>query len=183
MRRARLDLGPSIPGWMLRAAILPVAFAGAAGLTAPTGWVITAVCIAALGAMFPQTGGTWIAAAMLPLFVLFFPVDHGRAAVAVAAVHLLHVLAGLSLVVRMRTIVALRALLPTVRRFVIIQLVAQSALAFVLLVPTGGSAAWAAIVGACAVLALAVGAVIAARERPSGAPAHSRRGADVGGPS
>lgn len=183
MRRARLDIGPAIPGWALRAAIVLVAVAAAWGMEAPTGWMVALAAVAALGAVSAHTGGAWMAAGMLALLLLLLPFDHGRAAITVAAVHLLHVLAALTLVVRMRTRIAWRALAPTVRRFVLIQLIAQSLLACVLLVPTGGGAPWAAIVGALTVLLLAIGGLFLTRDGADAGAVRPAGGADVGGPS
>ena len=183
MRRARLDIGPAAPGWMLRFLIVGIAAAAVAGVGAPTGWVVVVAVVAMLGAVVPQTGAGWMAAAVVVLLLLVLPAEYARAVVAVVAVHALHALTALSLVVKARARVSVKVLLPVGRRFILIQLIAQSALACVLLIPAGGGAAWAAIVGAGAVLLLAIGALILMSRSDVSREVHSAGGADVGGPS
>lgn len=182
-RRRGFHVGPRAPGWVVRALLVLVAAVSAWGLAAPVGWWIAITVLAALGAVLPQTAGAWIAASGLCLILLFLPPDHARAAVAVASVHAIHVLASLSFVVGMRTIVSLRALLPSVRRYLGVQVVAQLLLAAAMLVPAGGGLAWAAVVGAIAVLALAVGLVLEAQRARIVMRVHRRSRASVGGPS
>lgn len=175
-RRHHIDAGPWLPGWLLRALLIVVAISASLLLDAPIGWTVAAAGLAVLGALVPRTGAVWMVAGALILLMLFLPPAHARAAVVVAAVPLLHSLGALSFVVGARTRVVVRALVPMIGRYLAIQILAQVALAAVLLIPTGGSLPWAAIAGACAVAGLALAAVVQQRR----SAAHR---ADVGGPS
>jgi len=149
-------LGAAIPGYALGGLAVAVAVTGALLLSAPAGWVAIVGMLSLVGALWPQTGGGWFAAAGLVVVLLLNEPDPGRAAVAIAAVHLLHVLAALAAVVPLRAQVAVRALIPTGIRFAGIQAICQGAHLAVHLLPRGPAVPAAALAGAGAVLLLAV---------------------------
>lgn len=153
-----LLIGRAVPGALIRAAGAGVSIVGAWLVGAPLFWIAVAAVAAVVGAIVPRTMFAWIALAVIPVALILQPSDLPRTCVAIAALHLGHVLATLSGVVSLRSRVALRALVPTARRVVIVQLVAQAAavLSFAIPAADGRGAAWIAPVGALAVAATAV---------------------------
>ncbi|GGD41281.1 hypothetical protein GCM10010915_22780 [Microbacterium faecale] len=153
-----LLIGRAVPGALIRAASAGVSIAGVWLVGAPLFWIAVAAVAAVVGAIVPRTMFAWIALAALPVALTLQSPDLGHTCVAVAALHLGHVLATLSGVVSLRSRVALRALIPTARRVLIVQVVAQAAALFAFAIPAadGRGAAWIAPVGALAVAATAV---------------------------
>ncbi|GGF33008.1 hypothetical protein GCM10010922_05090 [Microbacterium sorbitolivorans] len=157
MSRDELAIGAAIPGFALR--ILGVAVvAGAALALQPAPFLqIASIVLAVAGAVFPRTGLSWVALLVVPLALLVGDASPARTAIAIAAVHLGHVLATLCLAIPGRSRAALAALAPTARRWIGVQLVSQVVAAAILLVPRadGSGLAWAAPIGAIAVAGLA----------------------------
>ncbi|WP_309066298.1 hypothetical protein [Microbacterium sp.] len=152
----RVSTGPSAPGAVFAAAAVLVAFAAAHLLGAPGFWLAAAPALCALGTLVPRTWGVWLGAVALLVVLIVREPDAGRAAAAVAAVHLLHVLGALLQVAGPRDRIVLAALAPTAVRFAIVQGVSQVAL---FLVTVASDAAptvpLAAVAGGGAALALA----------------------------
>ncbi|MFD5215164.1 hypothetical protein [Microbacterium sp. NPDC058345] len=155
-RNDTFSLGPAIPGHTLRAVAIGVAVGAAILLSAPVGWVVVIGLVCAVGAVWPQTAGVWLAAAGAGLMLLLNEPHPARAAVAIAAVHLLHVLASLTSVIPMRAAVSLRALAPTGIRFAWMQGIGQAASLVVHLLPRGPAVPFAVLAGAGASLTVGV---------------------------
>ncbi|GGO61050.1 hypothetical protein GCM10010910_07940 [Microbacterium nanhaiense] len=158
MRRDQIVIGPAVSGVVLRAAAVAVAAGAAAALQPAPFWQVTLVLVAVAGAVLPRSGMAWVALLVLPVALLAGEVSPWRTAVAIAAVHALHVLASLALAIPARSRVALAALRPTAARWLGVQLVSQLVAAAVLVMPraVGAGIAWAAPVGALAVALLAI---------------------------
>lgn len=157
-RNDRLSIGPRVPGFALRLLAVIVAVAAGLVLDVPSGWLGVILVATIVGGLFPLTAGVWAAAVVLVGAYVLQPPAALPLVVTIAAVHLLHVLGSLSLVVRMSTRVSLRALGPTLARFAVGQIVSQAlgigALALLstddrqpLFVLAGGAAALAVIAG------------------------------------
>ncbi len=148
-----------IPAALLRAmSVLVIAVAAGLLIGYPL-WQGVAVVAALIGAVLPRTLATWIAAACLPFGMLFAEPSPVRTAIAVAVVHLVHVIGSLSLTVPLRSWVSPRALLPSLRRYAAIQVLAQSVVLGVEVLLGGLSAGpipWAAPVGAAVLLGATV---------------------------
>lgn len=153
-----LDIGASVPGLLVRVALVCVVGGGTWLLQPGIGWQVIAVIAAAVGAALPQTGMAWFAMVVVPMALITQPIDLGRACLAVLVVHLGHVLATLSLTVPIRSRIALRALRPTAMRFLAAQLVAQVFAIVAVVLPSGDGrgVAWLAPIGAAAVAGAAV---------------------------
>ncbi|MBD3940799.1 hypothetical protein IF188_03670 [Microbacterium sp. NEAU-LLC] len=180
-----------LPAAVLRVLLVAVTAAGAFALVPVPMWRGLAIVAAVVGALLPRSLGGWIGGACVGLGMLLAEPQPAQTAVGVLVVHAIHVLASLSWTVPARSWISVRALVPTLRRFVVIQLVAQSLAFGVAMLTTpedGAGMAWAALAGAV-VLAVAVGfGLYALRRADSSADAvHSPRaggsGADVGGPA
>jgi len=180
-----------VPAVLLRVLLVAVTAAGVMSLVPVPLWRGVAIVAAVIGAVVPRSLAGWLGGGVVGLGMLFADPRPVQTAIAVLVVHAIHVLASLTWTVPALSWISVRALLPTVRRFVSIQLVAQ-ALAFgiaMLVSPvTGAGIAWAALAGAV-VLVVAVGFGLHGLHRADSAAAvvHSaptgRSGADVGGPA
>ncbi|WCD91899.1 hypothetical protein [Microbacterium sp. nov. GSS16] len=158
MRRDEtLRIGPSVSGALLRVLTALMVAASAMAIGAPPVWLGVAAALAVFGALLPSQGGTWLAAGALVIVLLLEGPDGGRAAIVVAAVHALHVLGSLSLVVPASARVSLRALRPTALRFAAMQAVGQIVLHTGMVIPAAGALPLAVIAGAIAALTLALG--------------------------
>jgi hypothetical protein len=185
-----LRIGPAVPGAVLPLLLIVIAVTAGFALQVPIGWVVASGVSAALSGFARMAAGPWLAAAILVVMMLAAEPTLWRTAVVILAVHLLHVLGSLALVVPLRSRVALRALRPTAIRFLLVELVAQAVGAGATLLPVIGGLPIAGLAAAAAVLVLAlVGVRMLAQRRPEGfvvprrpVPASARR-ADVGGPS
>ncbi|WP_309128612.1 hypothetical protein [Microbacterium sp.] len=154
-RNDTVSVGAALPGYSLRAAAFAAAVVGALLLGAPLGWVVVIAVVCATGALWAQTGGVWLAGAALVIVLLLHDPHPGRTAVALAVVHVLHVLAALAAVIPMRATVALRALAPTCIRFAWVQAIGQVIALAVGLMPQSPAAPIAVLAGAGAALLLA----------------------------
>ncbi|PKI93189.1 hypothetical protein CW368_02620 [Actinomycetales bacterium SN12] len=143
-------------GAVLRVLTALVVVAAAMAIGAPPVWLGIAAALALFGALLPSQGGTWLAAGVLLIVLLLDSPDGGRATIVVAAVHALHVLGALSLVVPATARVSLRALRPTALRLAAMQTAGQITLHAGLLIPSAGALPAAVIAGAVAALTLAL---------------------------
>jgi len=125
-RNDSLSIGPSIHGVWLRALTVGIAVAAGAALGLAWGWLGVLLVAALVGVVLPFTAGVWISAVVLIGALLTQPASFATVAITAAAVHALHVLGSLLLVVRVSSRVSLRALAPTAKRFVFIQLFTQA---------------------------------------------------------
>lgn len=153
-----LDIGASVPGVLVRIALVCVVGGGTWLLHPGIGWQIIAVIAVGVGAALPQTGMAWISMIVVPVALIMQPVDLGRACLAVLVLHLGHVLATLSLTMPARSWIALQALRPTAMRFLGAQAVGQVVAIVAVLLPAadGSGTAWLGPIGAAAVVAVAV---------------------------
>lgn len=161
MKDDRIEVGAAVPGWVLR--LLAVVVAAAAMWMLQLPWPLWIACVLGMliGAVRPATFLLWAGLAGVPLSLLLAEPHAGRTAVALLAVHLVHVLASLAQTILAAATVQLRALRPTVARLIGVQLIAQAVAAAAMLLPAPGAhgIAWAAVLGAAAVGALVLGAM------------------------
>ncbi|MDT0157487.1 hypothetical protein Q9R19_07625 [Microbacterium sp. ARD32] len=162
-----LRIGAAVPGAVLPAASLLIAVGGGMLIGAATGWLAMLGAACLLSAFVRAIGGPWLSIAVLVVVLTTSEPAGWRTAVVVLAVHLLHVLGSLALTIPLRARVALRALQPTARRFVVVQLIAQAVGALTWLVPEGRTVPAAVIGASLAVVVLAVGAVRMLRRTPA----------------
>ncbi|MFB8190902.1 hypothetical protein ACFC14_16415 [Microbacterium sp. NPDC055988] len=176
----------------IRLLVVGVVWVGAVTLIPFPLWQGIAVVAAVVSAVIPPTLAAWAAAACLPFGVILTEPSPGRTALALLLVHAVHVLASISLVVPMRSRLALRVLRPTLLRFVVVQLLSQPLVfAMWLLAPRGvdDGTAWFAPIAAAVLVAGVLLALWAARRadaeptRTDPEGAEPGVGADVRGPS
>ncbi|WP_217184283.1 hypothetical protein [Streptomyces sp. AC495_CC817] len=137
-RTHQLSVPGAVPGVVPRLAVVALVSVGAFALLPFPLWQGAAVVLACVAVIAPRTSAAWVGAASLPLGVLVGEPDLARTALALLLVHAIHVLASVSLVVPLRSRLRVRALLPALRRFAVVQLVAQP-LAFGVQILAGGS--------------------------------------------
>lgn len=154
----------SVPAAVLRLAFIAFVALAALMLIPVVGWQIAAVAMAALGVLLPQIFGGWFAIGCLAVGMLMSEPSIWRALVAVFVVHVIHVISSLLFVIPWQGRVVLAALRPTLRRLLMVQLVAQplTLLIMVLFVPGGHSSGAVTVEGAAiaGAIALAVFAVL-----------------------
>ena len=155
------DLGPTLPSWALRVAFALVAVPLAV-TTAPSGpWPALAVVV-------PRWRVAWVLIAVLAFSTLLEPGTlTPRLLALIAAVHVLHVLAAWMLVLPPAARFQPAVLLPSLRRFVLIQLPVQVAAVVLLLVARPAAAPWLALVSGVAIIGLVglLAALLLARPR------------------
>lgn len=150
------DLGFTVPAWSLRVAFAVVAVPLAV-TAAPSGpWPALAVLLTAVAVAVPRWRLAWVLIAVLAFSTLLEPGTlTPRLLALIAAVHLLHVLAAWMLVLPSSARLQPRVLLPSLRRFALIQLPVQAA-AVVLLLTARPAAPWLALVSGAAIVGLVV---------------------------
>lgn len=190
VRAHSLRVPAAVPGILPRLLVVAFVVVGVLVLMPFPLWQGIAIVASLAAVVLPVSMAAWGAAACLPFGVVLTEPSIAHTALAVLLVHAIHVSAGLSLVVPVRSRLSLRALGPTARRFIVIQLIAQPlALGVALLsgrgLPTG--IGWVAPVAATL---LVIGIAFALRGlRRTDADAvgtrglHSGGGANVRGPS
>ncbi|MFE6733270.1 hypothetical protein [Microbacterium sp. NPDC057650] len=164
----------SVPGAVVRLALVAMAVAAAFTVIPLPMWQWIAIVAALASVIVPRTMLGWVAAVGVPVGLFVSEPSPAHTALAVLFVHAIHVLAGIGLTISLRTRVALRALLPSARRFVVIQLIAQP-IAFggsLLVAGAAGTAiAWLAPLGAVMLLAGVMFALRALRRADAGGAA------------
>lgn len=162
------DLGRTLPAWSLRVAFAVVA-APLALTTAPSGaWPALAILLTAVAVAVPRWRVAWVLIAVLAFSTLLEPGTLTlRLLALIAAVHVLHLLAAWMLVLAPSARLQPAVLLPSVRRYVLIQLPVQAAAVVLLLVARPAAAPWLALVSGAAIVGLVVllAAVLLARPR------------------
>jgi hypothetical protein len=152
----------AVPSVILRLGLVAFVAVAAALLIPVLGWQIAAIAVTVLGVVLPQTFGGWMAIACLAVGMVMSEPSIWRALVAVLVVHVIHVISSLMLVIPWRGRVVLAALWPTVRRLLLVQLVAQPLTLLVMLVflpdatSSGVAVEGAAITGAVALAVVTV---------------------------
>ncbi|MFK4789791.1 hypothetical protein [Microbacterium sp. ZW T5_56] len=165
----RVQVGPAVPVVALRAALLLILCAAAWWMSAEPvlGWLVAATAVA--GAVLPRSLGTWIALGFLIASNLLVAADSVRTAVLIVVISITHGFGSLVLVTPWRARITVRALRPTLRRILLIQIVTQPVALFIGLVPvirTTGAVPLAAVVSVLGAAALA--ALVYRLMRPSG---------------
>lgn len=182
----------AIPGIVPRLLVVAFVAVGALVLMPFPLWQGIAIVLAVASVLLPVSMTAWGAAACLPFGVLLGEPSITRTALAVLLVHAIHVCAGLSLVVPVRSRLSLRVLGVSLRRLVVIQLIAQPlAFGIALLAGRGlpSEIGWVAPVAAALLVLGIVFALRGLRRADAAAVASfseaapSRSGANVRGPS
>ncbi len=196
-RRARsLRVHWAVRGVVLRVLLVAIVAYGAIALIPFALWQGVAVIAALVSTVIPRSMTAWMAAACLVFGVILVTPSPDRTALAVLLVPAVHLLGSLALTIPSSSRVALKALLPSAWRFVVVQVVAQSTVFAVGLVapaPVDRGVAWLAPATA-AVLLVALTFALHAVRRVEAASAsalensvrsapESLHGADVRGPS
>ncbi|MDR2998868.1 MAG: hypothetical protein LBU78_12215 [Microbacterium sp.] len=161
----------SVPGAVVRLALVAVAVAAAFTVIPLPMWRGIAIVAAVASVFVPRTMVGWVAAVSIAIGLFVSEPSPARTALAVLLVHAVHVLAGIGLTISLRSQVALRALLPSARRFAVIQLIAQPiAFGGSLLVSgaSGAAIAWLAPLGAVMLLGGVAFALRALRRADAG---------------
>jgi hypothetical protein len=153
----------------------------------PVWWTI-ATAAALLSVLVPRSMASWIGVACMPIGVILTAPSAERTALAVLLIHVAHVLAAWAWAVPWRSRIRLRVLVPGLRRLLVIQVIAQTVAALVVLaVPPlrGPGFAWLAPLGAVVLVgASALALRLSSRPGPALRPtAEPASGADVRGPS
>ena len=186
--RDELRVPASVPGSVLRMTSA-VAIAGGTLLLNPYPlWCWIAALSALVSVFFRRSMAAWIGIACLPLGLMLTPPAAGRTALAILLIHLAHVLAAWAWAAPWRSRIQLPVLLPGLRRMLVIQAIAQSVAAvMVLAVPPlqGPGYGWLAPCGAAVLTGASALALRLSSARGPGvdAPAGSGGGASVGGRS
>lgn len=147
-----------VPALALRAAVLVVGGTGAFVLNEYPVWQIVGALAFLLGAVLPQSLATWGGAACIVLGIAASEPTAGRTAVALLIIHFVHVLGSACLVIPALSRIHPRALLPMLRRFALVEAIAQPLALLVVLLPAvgDGGVSWLAPVGAVVAGGLAV---------------------------
>lgn len=155
--RAEIQAQATVPAVGLR--LLIVVLGATAFLFAPLPLAWVAFALAVLGAAVPRSIGCWLSAAIIALAQLLAPVPalEVRPFAVLLIVHVMHLSGALSLAVEWRGSLQLRALLPTARRLLAIQIPAAAVLAVVLTLGQwqlpSAAAGGVALLAACAAAA------------------------------
>lgn len=186
----------AVPGITLRLLIVAIVWVGALVLIPFVLWQVVAVIAALVAVVAPRSLAAWFAAACLVFGMILTEPAPERTALAVLLVPAIHVLASLSLVIPISSRLAPATLLPTLARFLVIQLLAQPVVFGVwLLMPVriDRGEAWLAPLAAIVLLLGVLLAVRAVRKadaaQRTGSPTPPETvggvpgGADVRGPS
>ena len=162
-RNDRLSTERAFPSVVLRLALVVVVAVAAVVLIPVIGWQVLALAAVVVGVVFPPSFGGWIAIVCLAVGMLMSEPNIWRAMLAVLVVHLVHVLSSLILVTSWRGRVVAATLRPTLRRLLVVQLIAQplTVLVMLLFLGAGGvdgdiTVEGAAIAGAAALAGFAV---------------------------
>lgn len=122
------------------------------------GWQVAVVVTAILGVVVPQSFGGWISIICVAIGMLMDEPSVWRAMIAVLAVHVMHVVSSLLLVIPWRSRVLFTALLPSLRRLLLVQVAAQPLTLLVMLAfgADGVRIPGAALIGASALAVFVV---------------------------
>lgn len=186
----------SVRGVVLRILLVAVVAFGAIVLVPFALWQGVAIIAALISTVIPRSMTAWLAAACLVFGLILVPPSPDRTALAVLLVPAVHLLGSLALTIPSASHVSLMALLPSAWRFVVVQLLAQTAVFVAGLLapaPVDRGIAWLAPATA-AVLLVALAFALRAARRADDVPAaalekgvrsapESLRGADVRDPS
>lgn len=156
-------VGVAVFGIIPRLLLVAAVWIGAIALVPFALWQGVAVLAALVALVVPRSMAAWLAAACLAFGVLLATPSPERTALAVLLVHAVHVLGSLSLVIPLRSRLSFSALLPSLYRFVVVQLLTQPLVFAVWLLapaPADRGIAWIAPLAAAALL---LGVILALR--------------------
>lgn len=158
VRTHTVRIGGSIPALVIRVLLVLVGGGAALLLNPYPLWQGIGIVAVVVGAVFPQTYIAWGSAASIALGILLAEPSPGRTAAALLGIHLVHVLGCLCATIPWRSRVAVRALRPTLRRFLLVEVIAQPIALLAAFLPALGTDgyAWLAPAGAAIVVALAI---------------------------
>ena len=124
-------IGFTVPGWSIRALFAAIALGLCLVEAAPGFWLSVAILLGAAAVVAPRWLTAWFLIGVLAFTVLLVPTATIglRALLLVAGLHALHLCGSWMLVVPATARVQPRALWPSARRFLIIQLPVQAATA------------------------------------------------------
>lgn len=187
-RSHELRVPGSVPGPVLRIASALVIAGGAPLLNPYPLWWWVAGVAALVAAIVPWSMAAWIGIACLALGVILTAPSAGRTALAVLLIPVAHVLAAWAWAVPWRSRIRLRVLLPGVRRLLVIQVIAQSVAAvMVMALPPlhGPGFPWLAPLGAAVLAGVSAVALRVSSHPEAGVEPSvgSGAGANVGGRS
>lgn len=158
--------GWAIPSLVVRGVLLVVMVGTVFALVTAPVWFWLGVAAAVIAVCVPRSCAAWIVIFVIVIGVMLEPSSAMRTALALLSVTLIHQLAVLTLALSLCGYVQLAALVPTLQRFVFVQLVTQP-LAFLLLLGWSqsqpGGTSWAAALGAGLVLLGVVGFLVITR--------------------
>lgn len=170
---ARPALGATVPGWSVRALFGAIGVALCLTVANSGFWVAVCLALTAAAVAVPRWLTAWFLIGALAFTVLLHQQSVGewRVYVVIAGAHALHLTASWMLVVPPLARVQPAVLLPSLLRFVLIQLPVQAA-TFGLLALSGatrdGAALWPAVLAGAAVVALVVVVAPVLLRRPRG---------------
>lgn len=111
----------SVPGVVLRALLVVIALGSTVLLVDSFFFQLCAFVLATLGAIAPRTFASWASIAVIVIALALKEPEIQRLAIAILAVHAVHVLASLTLVVPAMTKIQLRVLRGSLARFLLVQ--------------------------------------------------------------
>ena len=157
-RTHEMRVTAAIPAVVLRALTALIGIAGVIALNGYAPWQMIGAVAFVVGAVLPRSLATWAGAAVIVLGIALDEPSPWRTALALLILHLVHVLGSVCMAVPFASRMHPRMLLPTLRRFVGVQLIAQPVALLVVVMPTVGDdgVAWLAPVGGVIVAGLAV---------------------------
>lgn len=157
-RNDSLRTAASVPALVLRVGFVGIVAVAALLLVPVIGWQVIVVAAAVLGTILPQSFGGWFSIAGIAVGMLMSEPSLWRALVAVLAVHVIHALSSLLLAMPWNSRVVLAALRPTLRRLLLVQIVAQplTILAMLAFTDESISVAGATVMGAGALAVFAI---------------------------
>lgn len=171
----------AVPGIAVRLLLVAVVWAGVVVLNPFPVWQVVAVLAALVAVVVPRSLAAWLSAACVVFGVLLTDQAPERTALAVLVVPAIHMLASLSLVIPASSRLALAVLVPSLGRFLIVQLLAQPLVLGVWLSAPSDvdrGVVWLAPLAATALLLGVVLALRAAKRADAPAGTNARAGAE-----
>ncbi|WP_158864336.1 hypothetical protein [Leifsonia sp. AG29] len=160
-------LGVTVPGWALRALFVAIALALALIGTPNGPWQAIAAVLAGISVAVPRWLTAWVLIGALAFSCLLEPGGPSvRLLALIAGVHAMHVLASWALVTPLVARLQPAALLPSLRRYLGVQVVVQPGTVALLLLARGSQSLAAIASGAAVVALVAVLAPVLLRRRP-----------------
>ncbi|MFJ8893832.1 hypothetical protein ACIRCZ_04550 [Leifsonia sp. NPDC102414] len=165
------ELGLTVPGWSVRALFGVIAVALCVTVADSGFWVAVSLALTAAAVAVPRWLTAWFLIGALAFTVLLHPqsLEEWRVYALIAGAHALHIAATWMLVVPPFARLQPAVLLPSLRRFVLIQVPVQAATAGLLALTGaahGSAVIWPAVLAGVAVAALVLVAAPVLLRRP-----------------